>query len=87
MMYDPNVDPMPVDPPEDLPLIALPGLRRYSKAITAFVLALIGWGTMVVTSDPAAITSAEWIMLGSTVVTAGGVFSIPNTQPPVPPAD
>jgi hypothetical protein len=42
---------------------------------------------MVVTSDPAAITSAEWIMLGSTVVTAGGVFSIPNTQPPVPPAD
>jgi hypothetical protein len=78
------MEPNPAPIPEDLPLVALPGVRRYSKALTALVLVLIGWATLVVTSDPGGITAEEWLTLGSGLVVSGGVFTVPNTRPTVP---
>lgn len=52
----------------------------YRKTVTAIVTGLIGWATLVVTSEPAAITSGEWIVFATVVATALGVYQIPNEQ-------
>ena len=53
-------------------------LGKYSKTIIAVVTGVIGWATLVVASDPAAITSSEWIVGATALATALGVYSVTN---------
>lgn len=53
-------------------------LSEYRKTVTALCVGLLGWGTVVVTSDPTAITSSEWIAFGVALATALGVYAVPN---------
>lgn len=55
-------------------------LSKYNKTITAVVTGLIGWATVVVTSDSAAVTAGEWIMLATVLATALGVYQVKNQQ-------
>lgn len=50
-----------------------------TKWITALATGLIGWGTAVVVSAPAAITAGEWIQLAAAGATALGVYTFANT--------
>lgn len=56
-------------------------LGPWAKTVTALVVGLLGWGAMVVTSDPSAVTASEWLALGVVGATALGVYSVPNSQP------
>lgn len=56
----------------------LDALRPYRKTVTAVVTGLIGWSTVVVTSDPSAITSSEWLMLATVLATSLGVYQVSN---------
>lgn len=53
-------------------------LAPYRKAIAAAVIAIIGWATAVVTSDPGPVVAAEWVGLATVVATAAGVYRIEN---------
>lgn len=53
-------------------------LKPYRKTIVAVVGCAVAFGTLVVTSEPAAITSAEWLSGGIGLVTALGVYGTPN---------
>lgn len=53
-------------------------LPAYRKTLTAVVGALAGFGAVVVTSDASQITSSEWLLLGTSLATALGVYSVPN---------
>ncbi len=53
-------------------------LSPYLKTITALVVALIGWATLVVNSASTDITASEWIVLATAVATALGVYAVPN---------
>ncbi len=53
-------------------------MSQYKKTITALVTGLIGWGTAVVVSTPAAPTAAEWIGLATVAATALGVYGVSN---------
>jgi hypothetical protein len=53
-------------------------LAPYRKAVAAVVTGLIGWATVVVTSAPTEITSSEWLMLGTVLATALGVYQVRN---------
>lgn len=55
-------------------------ISRYWKFVVAVVGALLGWGTLVVTSPASAISSAEWLSLGFSLATALGVYSVPNSK-------
>lgn len=62
-------------------------MSKYLKAIGAAASGLMGWATFVVYSPPAAITSAEWLLLGGVGLTVLAVFGVPNigyTTPLVP---
>lgn len=48
------------------------------KTATALATGLIGWGTAVVVSPSASITSSEWIGLATVGAVALGVYAIPN---------
>jgi hypothetical protein len=48
------------------------------KTVAAVVTGLIGWGTVVVASDSVPVTGSEWLMLGTAVATALGVYVVPN---------
>lgn len=50
----------------------------HRKSITAFVGAIIGWVSVVLTSTPDAITGAEWLGLGIGLATAAGVYGAKN---------
>jgi hypothetical protein len=50
-------------------------ISKYRKSITALVTGVLGWGGVVVASEPAAITAAEWLFLGVVVATALGVYN------------
>jgi hypothetical protein len=52
---------------------------RYTKTVAAFVGAAIAFGTLVVTSPQAAISSSEWLSGGIGLATALGVYVLPNT--------
>lgn len=52
----------------------------YNKVITAVVTGLIGWAAAVVTSDKAAISASEWVMLATVLATALGVYSVANKE-------
>lgn len=56
-------------------------LPAYRKTIAAVVTGLIGWVTVVVTSEASNVTAAEWIMLATVLATAFGVFQVPNEEP------
>lgn len=58
----------------------IPALQPYRKAIMALATGAVGWATLVVTSDPQAITSDEWVAAGAAAVTVLGVFLVPNGQ-------
>lgn len=53
-------------------------LSIYRKTVTALVVGLLGWGTVVVTSPQASISASEWLGLGVALATALGVYSVPN---------
>lgn len=53
-------------------------IAPYNKFVVAVVGALITWGYVVVTSEPTAITSLEWVGLAGGVGTALGVYAAPN---------
>ena len=53
-------------------------LGPYAKTVAALVVGLLGWGAAVITSEPGAITAAEWLALGTVGATAIGVYAIPN---------
>lgn len=53
----------------------------YAKAITAFVTGVIGWGYMVIASEPQAVTASEWMMLAAIAAGAAGVYQMPNAEP------
>jgi hypothetical protein len=55
-------------------------LAPYRKTVTALATGLLGWGAVVVTSDPSAITASEWLGLGVALATALGVYSVPNDK-------
>jgi hypothetical protein len=59
-------------------------LPAYRKTVAAVVVGLIGWATVVVASDPSAITSSEWLQLAVTGGTALGVYGVKNELPPRP---
>lgn len=50
------------------------------KTITAVVTGLIGWGTQVVVSPPAAISSGEWIGLATVLAVGLGVYGVTNSN-------
>lgn len=53
-------------------------IAPYRKTIAAVVTGLIGWATVVVTSEPTAITASEWNMLATVLATALGVYQVSN---------
>lgn len=53
-------------------------LNEYRKTIAAVVTGGLGWGALVVASEPAAVTAAEWLAGGVALATALGVYLIPN---------
>lgn len=53
-------------------------LAQYNKTIAALVTGLLGWGAVVITSVPAAVTASEWLSLGVALATALGVYTIAN---------
>ena len=57
------------------------------KALTPIVMGGIGWATLVVQSPSGPITSSEWLMGGTILASALGVYAISNTPvvPPTPP--
>ena len=73
----PPIDPDPNTPvDDDAPL--LDKLGRYRKTVAAGIVGLLGWGTLVVTSDAGGVTPAEWLNLGFVGATAIGVFAVAN---------
>jgi hypothetical protein len=57
-------------------------LQNYLKTISAVVVGLIGWATLVVNSEPVDITASEWIVLATALATALGVYAVPNLGGP-----
>lgn len=53
-------------------------MARYRKTITAVVTGAIGWGAVVIASQPAAITASEWLMGATAAATALGVYAVSN---------
>jgi len=53
-------------------------LAKYRKTVTAIVVGAIGWATLVVASDPSAITGPEWIAGATALAIALGVYTVPN---------
>lgn len=53
-------------------------LPAYRKTIAAVITGLLGWGAVVITSDTAKISASEWLILGTALATALGVYSVPN---------
>lgn len=53
-------------------------LPAYRKTIAAVVTGLLGWAAVVVTSESSQVTASEWLVLGTALATALGVYSVPN---------
>lgn len=53
-------------------------MGKYRKTVAAAVGAAIGFATLVVTSEPAAITSSEWLSGAIGLATALGVYRVGN---------
>lgn len=50
----------------------------HAKAITAFIAGIIGWLTLVTTSDPTAVTAEEWVVGVTYLSTVILVYVVPN---------
>jgi hypothetical protein len=61
-------------------------ISKYAKAWTALTAGGLAWGAQVVASTSSSITGAEWLGAAGIVVAALGVFFMPNTNVPAPPA-
>lgn len=55
-------------------------MGKYRKTIIAVVGAGVAFGTLVVTSPQAAISSSEWLSGAVGLATALGVYAAPNTE-------
>lgn len=55
-------------------------IAPYNKTVTAVSTGVLGWATVVVTSTPALVTASEWLMLGTVLATAFGVYQVPNIR-------
>lgn len=55
-------------------------MKKYRKTIVAVVGAGAAFATLVVTSEPAAITAPEWLSGGIGLATALGVYGVTNTE-------
>ncbi len=55
-------------------------MNKYRKTIVAVVGAGAAFATLVVTSEPAAITAPEWLSGGIGLATALGVYGVTNTE-------
>ena len=55
-------------------------LTKYTKSITALVTGVLGWAAVVVSSEPSAITSSEWLQLAVTIAVALGVYASPPNK-------
>lgn len=55
-------------------------LNKLAKSITALVTGVIGWGLVVVASDPQPITASEWMQLAIAVAIGFGVYAVPNAK-------
>ena len=53
-------------------------LNPYRKTVVAVVGAAVAFATLVVTSEPAAITAPEWLSGGIGLATALGVYGVEN---------
>lgn len=53
-------------------------MAKYRKTVLAIITGLLGWATMVVASPSGPITAPEWIALATAIVTALGVYAVPN---------
>lgn len=53
-------------------------LSPYRKTITAIVGAGIAFATLVITSEPSAISASEWLSGAAGLATALGVYAVPN---------
>lgn len=60
--------------------------NKAKKTVTAVIVAVIGWTTLVVQSGSGAITATEWIAGATMLAMALGVYTVTN-QPAVPVAD
>lgn len=52
----------------------------YRKTVTAVVGAAVAFATLVITSEPNAITSSEWLSGAIGLATALGVYSVSNAD-------
>jgi hypothetical protein len=55
-------------------------LTPYSKAIGAFLTAIVTWAGVVITSAPGPVTAEEWVGLLGAVVTVVVVYLLPNSE-------
>lgn len=55
-------------------------INKWAKSATALVTGVIGWGLVVVASDPAPITASEWMQLAIAVGIGLGVYAVPNAK-------
>lgn len=53
-------------------------LGTHAKLITALVTGIVGWVTLVVQSSAHDISAGEWTVLLTAIVTALGVYVVPN---------
>ena len=56
-------------------------LGPWAKTVTALVVGLLGWASIVISSDASAITANEWVGLGVVLAIALGVYTVPNSTP------
>lgn len=55
-------------------------MNAYRKTLAAVITGVIGWSSAVITSNTAAITAGEWVMLATVLATALGVYTVKNEQ-------
>jgi hypothetical protein len=55
-------------------------LTPYSKAIGAFLTAIVTWAGVVITSAPGPVTAEEWVGFLGAIVTVVVVYLLPNTE-------
>ena len=55
-------------------------LTPYSKAIGAFLTAIVTWAGVVIASEPGAPTAVEWVGLLGAIVTVVTVYLLPNAE-------
>jgi hypothetical protein len=56
-------------------------LGEYRKAVASLVTGSFAWAGVVIASEPAPITAAEWLMLGGVAVAALAVAGVSANDP------